>query len=166
MKLIKQLSCACLLIFVTLKVSGQDHKSNNKAHKEKIQAMKVGYITEKLNLTSKEAEQFWPVYNEFDKKMENIHKTIRKSHKKSSSIDEMSDSEVDKMLESHNELRQKELDTQKEYNTKFKLILPVKKVAKLYRAEHNFKRELLKKLKNKKGGSNNHDLPPPPSRGR
>ena len=34
-----------------------------------LKALKIGYLTKQLELTSSEAEVFWPVYNEFDKKM-------------------------------------------------------------------------------------------------
>ena len=46
-------------------------------------------------------------------------------------------------------LRQKELDLQKEYNEKFKAVLPIKKVAKLYAAEEQFKVVLINKLKDR-----------------
>ena len=39
------------------------------ANREKIKAMKTAFITNALDLSSKEAEQFWPIYNEFDKRI-------------------------------------------------------------------------------------------------
>ena len=63
---------------------------------------------------------------------------------------------------------QKELDLQKEYNSKFKAVLPIKKVAKLYVAEEQFKMELLNKLKDKDRNRDRGDrgdrkgTPPPP----
>ena len=38
-----------------------------KGMKDKIRTLKVEFITEKLNLSSVEAEKFWPIYNVFDK---------------------------------------------------------------------------------------------------
>src|SRR5674476_221315 len=32
---------------------------------EKLNNYKIGFFTKKLNLTSSEAEKFWPVYNEY-----------------------------------------------------------------------------------------------------
>jgi len=49
------------------------------------------------------------------------------------------------------------LDLDKKYHAKFKEVLPVKKVAKLYRAEEKWKRVLLNKIKNKKGGGDIQD---------
>ena len=34
---------------------------------EKLNSYKIGFFTKKLNLTSAEAEKFWPVYNEYQK---------------------------------------------------------------------------------------------------
>jgi hypothetical protein len=166
MKIIKEITCiGMILLFVTASLA-QKHKGNRKEHKEKIQAMKVSYITEKLDLTPTEAQQFWPIYNEFDDKMESIHRAIRKTHKKDDSIDNMTDAEVEEMVNTINKLRQEDLNIFKEYHSKFKAIIPIKKVAKLYKAEHDFKRELLKKLKIKKGGPNEMNIPPPPPKGR
>ncbi len=43
--------------------------------KAKIEMFKVQFITEKLNLTKLEAEQFWPVYNEAKKNIDEMLKT-------------------------------------------------------------------------------------------
>ena len=147
MRTLKKLTFLTLALLISSLVFGQPEKGK-KPNKEKIKAMKVGYITEKLDLTSDEAQQFWPIYNEFDAKMDGIHKSIRKTRKPSKSLDEMTDGEVEKMINAHDDLRQKELDTHKEYHLKFKAVLPIKKVAKLYKADQGFKRDLLKKIKN------------------
>jgi predicted nuclease with TOPRIM domain len=166
MKTLKNIACITLAMTLSTAVFGQKNKENRKAHREKIQAMKVGYITEKLDLTTKEAQDFWPTYNEFDAKMDETRKSMRKMRKSGASIDEMTDAEVEKMISNFDNMRQKELDIHNEYHQKFKAILPIKKVAKLYKAEQGFKRELLKKLKVKKGGPNKVNIPPPPPNGK
>jgi Spy/CpxP family protein refolding chaperone len=162
MKTLRNIVCLALTLAITTTAFGQKPKGDRKAHKEKIQAMKVSYITEKLDLTTKEAQQFWPLYNEYDSKMDKTRRSMRKMHKKENSIDQMTDTEVEQMIISINNARQQELDIQKEYHSKFKTILPIKKIAKLHKAEHGFKRDLLKKLKNHKGDdSHRHPGPPP-----
>ena len=59
----------------------------------------------------------------------------------------MSDKEIEQTVDSEIIFRQKELDLQKEYHSKFKAVLPIKKVARLYQAEEQFKKVLLDKLK-------------------
>ena len=45
--------------------------------KEKIKAFKTAFITEKLDLSQTEAQKFWPIYNEFEKKLENLRQRER-----------------------------------------------------------------------------------------
>jgi len=159
MKTIK-LSTTILLLLLSNIVFSQ----NRKAHKEKIKAMKVGFITSKLDLTPKEAQIFWPVFNEFNTKMDAIHSEKRKLKRKERENENLNNEELEKIVDNHIVLEQKELDIKKEYHIQFKRILPINKVAKLYRANHDFKKELLRKLRVKKGGPNELNIPPPPKK--
>jgi len=128
----------------TLSASAQEDR------KERIESMKVSFITQKLDLTSKEAQVFWPFYNEFQDKLQAARKAKRKEAKSTrGDIDAMPDAEVEAIIDSEIAAKQVEAELSKEYHNKFKQILSVKKVAKLYRAEDDFKRELLKQLQNK-----------------
>ena len=44
-----------------------------------IEAQKTAFITNALDLTSKEAQQFWPIYNASEKRMEAIRKEQRQA---------------------------------------------------------------------------------------
>jgi hypothetical protein len=116
---------------------------------EKMKAHKVAFITNELNLTSKEAQTFWPIYNEFEDSLHKLREENRKGRDKGK-IDEMSDTEIEKTIDNHFSFRQQELDLEKEYSVKFKAVLPIKKVAKLHRVEQKFHKELILKLGNKK----------------
>jgi DNA-binding MarR family transcriptional regulator len=117
---------------------------------EDIEAMKVAFITKKLSLTPEEAQSFWPVYNAYSDKLKELRKKRRQDMKTAQgNVDEMSDKEVEAAVDNEITFRQKELDLQKEYHAKFKTVLPIKKVAKLYSAEEQFKKVLLDKLKDK-----------------
>ena len=115
---------------------------------EKFQSHKIAFITEKLKLTPKEAQVFWPVYNEFDSKRQSLNKERLQAGKNyqlnQNTITEKEASELADLLIS---LQKKEALLAEEYNAKFKAILPATKVVKLYQVELQFKRELLKKLK-------------------
>ena len=39
---------------------------------EKLNDYKIGFFTKKLNLTSQEAEKFWPVYNDYQSQKNQI----------------------------------------------------------------------------------------------
>jgi hypothetical protein len=76
-------------------------------------------------------------------------------------MDSMSDAEIEKTVDSEIAFRQAELDIIKKYHPQFKKVLPIRKVGRLYRAEEEFKRELLRKLQDKK---DDRRPGPPPGR--
>lgn len=151
------------LTFISQSLFAQ--KPNRSDRKEKIQAMKVAYITKKLDLTTEEAEKFWPVYNAYEKKREDNHKRLRDNHKKMEVIDELTDAEVTEMVDLGLDVMEKGYLIHKEALKKYKSILPIKKVAKLHKAEKDFKKDLLRTLKNKKGKGGGHPIGPPPHGG-
>lgn len=115
--------------------------------KEKVEAMKIGFITNHLNLTPEEAQKFWPVYNEYSAKHEDLRKSRKSEFRDAANnLESLSDKEVEALVDNEIIFRQKEIDLQKEYHKQFKAILPIRKVAKLYRAEEMFKRELVKRI--------------------
>lgn len=116
-------------------------------HHEKIMAARIGFITEKLELTSEEAMKFWPVFNEFDAKK----KAIRKAYKPTVKPDEMNEQQANAFLDNMLKAKEEQLALEKEYLNKFKEVLPVKKVVKLGRVEHQFKQKLLNRMHRDKG---------------
>jgi hypothetical protein len=116
---------------------------------EKFKAKKIAYITEAINLTPAEAEKFWPVYNEFEKKKFTImqeHRDLEDSLK--GKIEDLSDKEYIELSKKIVSFQKIEGDLFVEYNDKFLKILPPKKVVQLYIAEVEFKGFLLREYKN------------------
>ena len=128
------------------------------AQKDDIDAQRIGFITKELQLTTQEAQVFWPVYNKYRTELETLRKN-RSTELMAAKVnfDEYSNEEVNKIIENEFVYRQKELDLMKRYNEEFKKILPIKKVAKLYRADQLFKIYMIKDLK-----QNNSDAGKPP----
>lgn len=142
--------CLAMLIFST--GFAQKDTSNFAKKKQLIDAQKSAYITKKLELTTTEAQAFWPVYNEYDAKKDVILKANKENHKKAKNIDEISDKEAQAIIDAQLLTDEKLLALKKEYMAKFTSVIPVKKVVKLEMAEKEFRKELLKvvKAENKK----------------
>jgi ABC-type uncharacterized transport system substrate-binding protein len=109
--------------------------------KESLEAMKVSFITQKINLTPEEAQVFWPIYNQYETELDALRKK-RKDDKATVTDDE-------KLVDGEIIFRQQELDIIKKYHAQFKKILPIKKVALLYKAQEDYKKELLKQIQEK-----------------
>jgi hypothetical protein len=123
----------------------QEEKGYEKK-KENIEAQKVAYITTQLNLTADEAKVFWPVYNEYSTKAEALRKEFRSANK-NNSADSLSDAKAKERITAQLKMEQDLLDLKKEYSAKFLAVLPATKVLKLQKAEMDFKKVLLKMLK-------------------
>lgn len=114
-------------------------KPAEKMSKEDKEAKMVGFLTEKLALTTDEAEKFWPVYKEMREKLKENRQAFKgKKSDKDTNIDDLSDAEVKELLDNGFKLKENDLAIKKEYNEKFIGIIGVKRTAKLYHLEHEF----------------------------
>lgn len=122
------------------------------ARHEKIKALKTAYITEKLALSPAEAENFWPVYNEYDIKAQNLREQKRNEVYKNlrNCWDKMTDSEANTLIDKYLTLEEKEMELQKEKVIALRKVLSPKKIISLRITEEDFKRELLDKYRQKK----------------
>ncbi|MCB0429761.1 MAG: hypothetical protein H6585_07590 [Flavobacteriales bacterium] len=144
-----------------------------KFHKE-IEARKIGFLTSELELTPEEAQKFWPVYNKYEEEMDKLRdERMKAMHAARKSFDEMTDKEIETMVDEDFNSEQAMLDIKKKYHSQFKSILPIRKVAKLYHAEDMFKKKLLREIGRERrggmhgppphgGGDHHEDWGPPP----
>lgn len=137
-----------LLCLVSISAFAQKPDRPNKELREKIEAQRVSFLTSKLQLTTDEAQKFWPIYNAHQKEMKTLRKTYRP--KKGRNLDEMSDAEIETMLSNRFTMKEKALKLEKAYHVKLKKAIPVRKIATLERAEEEFKKKLFKQLRQHK----------------
>jgi hypothetical protein len=114
---------------------------------ERVQALKVAFITKQLDLTPAEAEKFWPVYNEYQDKREAVRKQLQADYKIiREQADQLSPEELTRIADEEVALKAKDAELVSEMHEKLKKVLPPKKLAKLYVAEEDFKRKLVEML--------------------
>ncbi|MBK6996419.1 MAG: hypothetical protein IPH31_16360 [Lewinellaceae bacterium] len=108
----------------------------------RLAAFRAEVFTRVLNLTPEEAQGFWPVYNEFTDKREQVQQELRPAKQ----LDQMSDAEVEDQIKRHFEMKQREIDLERDSYEKLRKVLPLRKIAKLPMAEREFRESLVKKL--------------------
>ena len=150
-------TAACLALLLLFTTPGIAQKSDTPSpsgrpeRMEKLESMKIAFFTERLNLTPDEAKAFWPVYNAFQAELEKLRNEHRETLLNArDNIDKLSDKEIEKLVDNELIFRQNELDVFKKYSSQFKKALPIRKVAKLYRAEEDWKRKILDMWREKK----------------
>ena len=132
---------AIIVLSMTFTFSAFSQQMREKIE-EKVKIQRIAFLTQRLSLTETEAQQFWPIYNEFTDKMQQI----RKQPKPEKPFDEQTDADVEKMVVAQFDRESREIDLKKEYFVKLKKVISVKKIAKLYKAEKDFRGELVKQL--------------------
>jgi hypothetical protein len=130
-----------LLIVYVLPASGQARQGNAMA---KIQAKKKAFFNEKLQLTPKESDQFWPVYNDYSNR-KNLINQQRNSLMAFYIQNEknLDDKEMTETLEKFLDFQKQETALMKNYTDRFREFLPDSKVIKVFVTELQFKRYLL-----------------------
>ncbi len=139
----KLLVIIAFISFISGKVTAQEEDGHN----DKVEALKIAFITEKLNLSSNEAKVFWPVFNEFNGEQKKIRAKMKENVLTFKAKSSPSDQDASKFISDQLGLKQAELDLQKKYVSEFKKVLPEKKVALLLTLEQEFKQQLLQRLK-------------------
>jgi hypothetical protein len=121
-------------------------------NREQIKALKISFITEKLDLTSKEAQEFWPIYNAYDKITTEIKhqeiRTIRKEIKTNSET--LGDVEAQKLLERLLQAESNLYNEHMAFINKLKKIISSKKIIILKATEDDFNRKLFEQYKKRK----------------
>ncbi len=110
--------------------------------RERIRAQRIAIYTDVLKLTSQEAEGFWPIYNQFLEDKESINK-----EQKAIRRDNLSDAEAEAQVKKHIELRQRELDLEKDLIQKLRKVISMQKIVKIPEAERQFRQTVLEKVK-------------------
>ncbi|MDP4267574.1 MAG: hypothetical protein Q8880_09090 [Bacteroidota bacterium] len=147
----KSLLILFIAFFCGINAYSQRGFGHGNGNREKLESDKIAFITNQLQLTPSEAQIFWPVYNEYNLKLRELKKKCKENSPiGKGSATEMTDKEALELADNFIVNEQKMLDLKKEYHSKFKAVLSPKKLLKFYRTEKDFKRELLKKIRDNK----------------
>lgn len=117
--------------------------------RDKLELLRVNFINQNVELTSAEAEKFWPIYNEYNDKLKAVKRNLRQSYRKKPS--ELTERDAEELYQLELQSRLAETELYKQYSEKIKAIIGVKKFVKLRVAEEKFKQEVIKTIKDREG---------------
>ncbi len=141
-----------LMLMSVVTQAQEEREFNGPGHDrmiEKMEAMRVAFLSNRLDLTTDEATKFWPLYNEFSKKRLDLRRD-QMEERRDRKRQNLSEEESKEVLENQFELQEKELTLKKNYYEKFEAILPAQKLARLEPAEMEFNHEVIRKLKERR----------------
>jgi len=120
---------------------------------EKIKALKTAFITEELNLSTAEAEKFWPVYNAYAEKMHSIRMQERNeifAKIKNGGLENITDAQANALIDKGMSLENEALKNNNELIKNLRNVISAKKIIKLKKVEEDFKRQLLERYRQHK----------------
>lgn len=135
---------ALLFLMISMASYSQDSK------REQIKTLKIAYISKDLNLSSSEAEKFWPVYNAFDEKQFDLKMIkMRKIRQdlKNKPLENLTDAEANAILNQIDNLEDETFQNRKKLVADLRKVISPVKILKLKQAEDNFNKTLLKQYR-------------------
>lgn len=115
---------------------------SNPKRARQIEAIKIGFITRRLDLSPEQSQKFWPVYNQFEDNLNDVFRQKRQNRIANAD-------HPDKLIDDDFAYDSKILEIKKDYRHKFSDILTPEQLKSLYLAEKDFRDELIKQLKNR-----------------
>lgn len=139
-----------LLFFVTFIGFSQDAEDRM----ERIKALRIAYISDKLQLTPEEAQKFWPVFNQFDDKHSDLQKQKRQLIKKlrPENAAELSEKESAKLMDEDERLENEIQQNRRQLVKDLQGVVPNQKILMLRQIEVEFKQKLLKQIQKRREG--------------
>ena len=140
----KVLTPILFLLLIALGANAQQQEDNDPPQQldpkaqEKINGLRIAYLTDKLGLTSEQAEKFWPVYREFAQKRMDIRAELRTAQKgidKNNPDPKKQQELVDLSLK----VKQRVLDLEKDYSGRLMKVVSAEQMLRLPKAEAEFR---------------------------
>jgi hypothetical protein len=145
MKLIINILFLCLSVFTSFAQQDDLPQTPDPGVREKIEAARVAYITDKLQLTPSEAEKFWPVYREFVHTRREIRWKLRRLSRSDSL--QKNDKEI---IEQQLKIKQEEVDLERDYSGRLLKVISAQKLRSLPQVEREFRRMILEQIQRRR----------------
>jgi hypothetical protein len=104
---------------------------------ERINNLRIAYLTEKLELTPAQAERFWPVYREFALERMKLRNELRSAR---AAIDPNNPdpAKQQELVDLGLKVRQRELDLEKDYSGRLLKVISAQQLLNLRQGEREF----------------------------
>ena len=110
-----------------------------------MRAAKIGVLTQHLNLSEQQAQNFWPVFNAFEFK----RRTLRRQYKLV--LQEAKNAKSSAKIEETFALRESEISLERAYLVEFRKVLSEEQVVLLYSFDKEYAKYLIKGMSQQTG---------------
>ena len=111
---------------------------------DRIESFKIGFFTEKLELTPEESREFWPLYNDYKQDIRDIKQNKRVRPRQMSLL---SDDELESVIENFLSSQEEEVERTRTFYADLKAALPIRKAVMVFFVERDFNAKLLQTMR-------------------
>lgn len=113
---------------------------------DKIKAIQIQYLAQKLNLTADEAQKFWPVYNNYTQEVEQLIAERHQKRDPEKTANDNADDAARKNMDKELTYEKRMLDIKSRYSTEFQRVLPGRKAGMVFKSEREFRTMMINHL--------------------
>lgn len=138
------------LFFINVPFTNAQDANKALMNLQEFEKKKQEFITIEADLSKEEADKFFPLNNELQKKKLELHKKHQEDMKHINESENISDAEYEQVMKENIDLKMKEAELDKEYSDKFNKLISPQKLFKARQAERTFMQEELRKFRESK----------------
>ena len=116
---------------------------------ERIKNLQIAYISDKLGLTPDQAQKFWPVYNEFAGKRNELRKELITARKEVRT-DNPDPKKQEELVKLGLSIKQRELNLENEYSGKLLQVITAQQILNLRKSERDFQQMIINQLQQRR----------------
>jgi len=136
----KRLTMISIMLLTFLSSFAQSRKAM-----DKIESARIALITERLELTPEQAEKFWPLYREYNVQRRQLRQEFRET-RQGADMKNLTDEQSKELVQQAMELKQKELNLEKQYAERMTNVISAQQMLRLRNAEKDFQQMLLRRI--------------------
>jgi hypothetical protein len=134
-----------LIAIITICFSLQSFSQPNRPGLTRIHAAKMAYISDRIQLSPRQAGNFIPIYNDYEREIRDTRQYFFQKYRGTNPGD-ADDATSRQFIDDNLDYQQRVLDIRRKYNEQFLRVISPQQLAELNKAEREFKQMLIKKL--------------------
>ena len=140
-----------LILLICSSFTSYGSHPQNDDWRERMMNEKIAFLTREIGITPEEGQKFWPVYNQINEQREQAMFKVFKAYKELSEGIKKGrpEKEISNLLDIYIAAQNAQKEVETGLAERFKSVIPVEKVARLYIAEENFRRHFIHKFHQK-----------------
>ena len=125
-------------------------QNNNRQNAEaKLQAARIALITNRLGLTPEQAQQFWPIYNEYAEQRRLIQQEFRDA-RQGLDLNKLTEEQSRVLYKARMDGKQRQLNLETKYSDRLMDVINTRQLMALKKAEDDFRAMIIRRIEQRK----------------